>query len=141
MNSQEVIALVKNKELKEVMSYVVDQCNGLVVLSTDGRDIGCLSDVYVYSECFNLKQLTTLFSFAYHYEEVVFSKQYQMMKVLLEIPLEDPIPAPIPLLKAELVFSSPKLNGDMANEFNDSFGGYPFSYDSEQFDSNGRRRF
>lgn len=86
LTSQEVIALLNNVELIETLSYLINQCNGKVVLQYDGREDGCLSDILVYSECFRKKDLNILFNHC-AYDEVIFSKKHQLAYVRLEMPL------------------------------------------------------
>jgi hypothetical protein len=86
LTSQEVIALLPNESLRQTLSYLVDQCNGSVCFDYDGREDGCISDIYVYSECFTKADLIVLFNYA-AYQEVVFSKKKQMGRIRLEMAL------------------------------------------------------
>ena len=86
IKSQEVIDLMSNEELKKVLLDVLSQYEGQVVLSYDGREDGCISNIEVYAECFTKEHLDVLFQYC-NYREIVFSKKYQALRLRLEMPL------------------------------------------------------
>jgi hypothetical protein len=87
MTSQEIIALIKQEDLKSVLSYLVAQCNGELEadIQDDYDDDKDLVTLTVYSEYFSKKHLDVLLKHTFHYDGVIFRKHKQKMEITLEI--------------------------------------------------------
>jgi len=85
--NQEVIDLITNEELKKVLSDILRKYESLIELSYDGRQEGNVSEINVFSECFEKHELKTLFQFCYYYDAVVYNKKRGMMVVHLDVEL------------------------------------------------------
>jgi len=86
LTNHEVINLIKSQELIDILLDLIRQYESVVLLTQDNRDIGCISEITVLSECFTKKHLNILFQYC-DWEEVVFSKKHQALRVRLEISL------------------------------------------------------
>ena len=84
--SQEVIALLPNnlEQLKKTLLYLVDQCDGEVILVYDGIEAGDYSDIHIYSEFISKKDLEILFQYARNKEIGVRKGKIQVL-IELEI--------------------------------------------------------
>jgi hypothetical protein len=85
--NQEVIDLISNEELKKVLSDILRKYESLIELSFDGRQEGDVSEISVFSECFEKNELKVLFQFCYYYDAVVYNKKRGMMVVHLDVEL------------------------------------------------------
>jgi len=87
MTNQEIIALIKHEDLKNVLSYLVAQCNGELEaeFQDDYDDEDDLMTLSVYSEYFSKKHLDVLFQYSYHYNEIIFRPRKQKMGITLEV--------------------------------------------------------
>lgn len=87
MTNQEVIALITNEELKIVLSYVIDSCQGELsgYLQRDCDEGKDLLEINVYSKFFTKKQLDLLFEYAFYGESVYYNKRMEKMCVNIEV--------------------------------------------------------
>lgn len=87
LTNEEVINLITNEELKKVLSGILRKYESLIELSHDGRQEGNISEIAVFSECFEKNELKTLFQFCFYYDAVVYNKKREMMVIHLDIDL------------------------------------------------------
>jgi len=87
LTNEEVINLITNEELKKVLSKMLVKYTSLIELSYDGREEGNISEIAVYSECFEKHELKTLFQFCFYYDAVVYNKKKEMMVIHLDMEL------------------------------------------------------
>ena len=87
MTSKEVISLIKNKELSDVLTDIVDDHYGDVHLEYDGREDGCISDINVFSHSFTKHHLDVLFRYTYEGAEVKYSKHRNQVRFHIEVSL------------------------------------------------------
>lgn len=85
MTNQEIIALIKQEDLKSVLSYLVAQCNGELEAEFEDYDDEYLMTLNVFSEYFTKKHLDVLFQYAYRYNEIGFRSTKQKMRITLEV--------------------------------------------------------
>ena len=85
MTNQEIIALIKHEDLKSVLSYLVDQCNGELTADIEDYDDEYLMTLSVYSEYFSKKHLDVLFQYSYRYNEIIFRPKEQKIEITLEV--------------------------------------------------------
>jgi hypothetical protein len=83
--TQEILNLIKNDDLKQVLTYLVDQCNGELIgdIESDEDDY---SDITIYSEFFDKKKLEVIFKYC-SYPEIVFSPKFNKMRIRMELNL------------------------------------------------------
>jgi hypothetical protein len=89
LNSQEVIDIIPSHltQLKETLSYIVDQYNGEIVLWYDGREDGFISDISVYSDYLGKRELDVLWSHSGNDRLMGYSKKREKVVFNLEIEL------------------------------------------------------
>jgi hypothetical protein len=87
LKNQEVIDIITNEELKKVLSDILRKYESLIELSSDGRQDGTISEISVFSECFEKHELKVLFQFCFYYDAVVYNKKKGMMVVHLDVEL------------------------------------------------------
>jgi predicted nucleotidyltransferase len=85
MTNQEIIALIKQEDLKSVLSYLVAQCNGELEAEFEDYDDEHLMTLSVFSEYFTKKHLDVLFQYAYRYNEIIFRPKEQKIEITLEV--------------------------------------------------------
>jgi hypothetical protein len=85
MTNQEIIALIKQEDLKSVLSYLVAQCNGELEAEFEDYDDEHLMTLSVFSEYFTKKHLDVLFQYAYRYNEISYRSTKQKMRITLEV--------------------------------------------------------
>ncbi len=81
--TQEILNLIKNDDLKQVLTYLVDQCNGELMGDIESDEDG-YSDITIYSEFFDKKMLDVIFKYSC-YSEVVFSPKFKKMRINMEL--------------------------------------------------------
>ncbi len=81
--TQEILNLIKNDDLKQVLSYLINQCNGELKghIESDEDDY---SDITIYSEFFDKKKLEVIFKYC-RYPEIIFSPKFNKMKIGMEL--------------------------------------------------------
>jgi len=87
MTNQDIIALIGQEDLKKVLSYLVDQCNGELEadIDKDYEDDKDHMTLSVYSEYFSERHLNVLFQYTFYYAEVSFRPKKQKMLITLEV--------------------------------------------------------
>lgn len=84
--SKDIIARIKQQDLKNVLTYLVDKCNGVVELYSDGGE-DSYSDITIYSEYFKKQHLDVIFNYCFYSKEIVYCPKMKMMRMGMELEL------------------------------------------------------
>jgi hypothetical protein len=85
--NQEVIDIIKNEELSKVLSSIFKKYESLIELSYDGRQEGNISEIAVFSKCFDKDDVHTLFKFSFYCDYIQYNTKKEMMVIHLDVEL------------------------------------------------------